>query len=365
MNFRDYARRLRKIATRQPLLRPMIVASTAYADRVRAETTFFGGCRDVHELPAIYHYWSDKFLRPKLERFGFSHPEAVFSHYLSEGYVASKHAQRVFLSVGSGLGDTEVRLAEELVRRGHRDFTIECLELNDELLERGQALAASAGVAAHIVALREDFNEWTPRRVYDGILANSSLHHVLNLEGLIAGIRSGLSPTGHFITCDTIGRNGHMRWPEALSIVHEYWRELPRDYTYNHLLKRYENPYDNWDCSAEAFEGIRAQDILPLLVDNFHFDFFVPFGNVIDPFIDRAFGHNFNPTNSWDVAFIDRVHARDEAEMVRGAIKPTHIVAAMSNVRRSASLMDERFTPEFCVRSPTEAPMADGGRRGG
>jgi SAM-dependent methyltransferase len=187
-------------------------SSDVHARRVKAETKFFSGCQDANELPVIYQYWSNKFLRPKLEQFGFPHPEAVFCHYLSEAYVASKSARRTFLSVGAGICDTEIRLAGELVKRGHRDFTIECLELNSELLERGQTLAAENGVGPNIVALQGDFNKWTPAQTYDGVLANSSLHHVLNLEGLLEGIRSSLAPTGYFVTCDTIGRNGHMRW---------------------------------------------------------------------------------------------------------------------------------------------------------
>jgi SAM-dependent methyltransferase len=333
-------------------------SSSVYARRVQAETQFFSGCQDANELPEIYQYWSNKYLRPKLEQFGLLHPEALFCHYLREAYVASTSAQRTFLSVGSGACDTEIRLAAELVSQGHRDFTIECLELNSELLERGQALAAEKGVGSHIVALPGDFNTWSPRHDYDGVVANSSLHHVMKLEGLFEGIKSSLVPTGFFVTCDTIGRNGHLRWPEALSIVHEYWRELPREYTYNHLLKRHEALYDNWDCSVDGFEGIRAQDILPLLIDTFHFNFFVPFGNVIDPFIDRAFGHNFKAENPWDVDFIDRVQWRDEAEMARGAIKPTHIVAAMSKIRPPKILMEDGITPESCVRSPSRPPVA-------
>ena len=65
-------------------------SSDVYARRVKAETKFFSGCQDANELPVIYQYWSNKFLRPKLEQFGFPHPEAVFCHYLSEAYVASK-----------------------------------------------------------------------------------------------------------------------------------------------------------------------------------------------------------------------------------------------------------------------------------
>ena len=197
------------------------------------------------------------------------------------------------------------------------------------------------------------------------MVANSSLHHVLNLEGLLENVRYSLAPTGFFVTSDTIGRNGHMRWPEALSIVHEYWRELPREYTYNHLLRRYEEVYDNWDCSNEGFEGIRAQDILPLLIDKFHFDFFVPFGNVIDPFIDRGFGHNFKVENPWDTAFIDRVHARNEAEMIRGAIKPTHIVAAMCVAQPAKASIRDGFAPAFCTLAIATAGCASGFIRSG
>lgn len=167
-----------------------------------------------------------------------------------------------------------------------------------------------------------------------------------------------MASTGFFVTCDTVGRNGHLRWPEALSIVHEYWKELPKEYTYNHLLRRHEALYENWDCSVDGFEGIRAQDLLPLLLQHFHFDFFLPFGNLIDPFIDRAFGHNFKPERTWDIAFIDRVHRRDDFEIKRGAIKPTHIIAAMSASPVDKTSMEEGLDPVFCVRWPSLAPIA-------
>ena len=79
----------------------------------------------------------------------------------------------------------------------------------------------------------------------------------------------------------------------------------------------------------ESFEGIRSQDILPLLLDHFHFRLFFGFANVIDPFVDRSFGHNFDATAPWDRAFIDAVQERIEKEMVSGRIKPTHMLAVV------------------------------------
>ena len=46
---------------------------------------------------------------------------------------------------------------------------------------------------------------------YDAVIANQSLHHVTNLEGLFDAIRHSLHPTGVFVTSDMIGRNGHDR----------------------------------------------------------------------------------------------------------------------------------------------------------
>ena len=36
----------------------------------------------VHALPDIFHYWSNRYLAPKLETFGASHPEAFFLKYM-------------------------------------------------------------------------------------------------------------------------------------------------------------------------------------------------------------------------------------------------------------------------------------------
>ena len=114
-----------------------------------------------------------------------------------------------------------------------------------------------------------------------------------------------------------------------MRIVREYWRELPSAYRWNVQLRRHEELLKDWDCSMSGFEGIRAQDILPLLLARFDFEFFIGYGNLVDPFIDRSFGPHFDAAAEWDRAFIDRVHARDEAEILAGRITPTHMMAVM------------------------------------
>lgn len=360
MNPRDIARRI-PIRVRNYIggLQLRRQPDAEYQRRVDAEKSFFNHAHDANVLPPIYNYWSNTYLRPKLERFGFSHPEALFAGYFAKSYVASSAEVRRYASIGSGACETEIRLAEALIERGHTSFVIDCMDFNEAELERGAAFAREKHLERYIRPVQADFNTWTAETQYDGVVANSSLHHIVDLEHLFAAIRQCLAPTGFFVTSDTIGRNGHLRWPEALALVDEFWQELPKSHTYNHLLRRSEVTYENWDCSSVGFEGIRAQDILPLLIEHFSFDCFVPFGNVIDPFIERTFGPNFDAANPADIDFIDRVHFRDEAEMARGAIKPAHLVAAMC-VANGAKQYSDGLTPEFCVRWPASAPQAHG-----
>jgi len=360
MKVRNIADRVKRfvIAPPQPTPCASLDTTAEYDRRLRAEQASFSGCQTHHDLPAIYSYWSNKYLRPALESLGYCTPEDMFCHHFERAYKAGSGSHKTFVSLGSGSCATEIRIAQFLLERNCRDFTIECFELNEGLLTDSRAMAANAGVDAFVHPVRGDFNAWLPAKQYDGVLANNSLHHVVNLEGLFQSVQESLLPTGIFVTSDMIGRNGHMRWPEAVPIVHEFWRQLPKKHTYNHLLGRYEELYENWDCSSEGFEGTRAQDILPLLIAYFEFDVFLPFANVVDPFIDRAFGPNFDADNPADRAFIDLVHARDQAEIACGAIKPTHILAAMCSGRAGLQRYVDGLTPSFSVRSPVRAPIA-------
>jgi SAM-dependent methyltransferase len=242
-----------------------------------------------------------------------------------------------FVSLGSGNCDVEIGLARQLRAAGHDAFIFDCVELNSTMLERGVAAARSAGVAEHLTFVEADLNSWTPAREYDAAIANQSLHHIVNLEGLFDNARRALVPGGMFLISDVIGRNGHQRWPEALDVVHEFWRRLPPSYRFNHKSHCYEELYEDHDCSVEGFEGVRAQDILPLLLEHFQFRFFFPFGNVIDPFVDRAFGPNFDPAREWDRALIDEVHDRDEREIAAGSLRPTHLLAVAVNEQAGVS----------------------------
>jgi len=320
--------------------------------RLRKELETFNDNINIHDLPDIFHYWSNKYLKPLLEEHDIIHPDDLFVRHMFDSVSFCGGEKPIFISIGSGNCDTEVRIAKRLKEKGLQKFCIECLELSSNMLKRGHDLAVKEGVIENLSFIESDFNTWKANKEYTSVIANHSLHHTQNLEGVFIEIKKSLHKNGAFITNDMIGRNGHQRWPEALNAVHNFWQELPETYKYNHQLKRFEVMYENWDCSTEGFEGIRAQDILPLLIKNFHFQLFIGFSNVIDVFIDRCFGQNFNPNNKWDTDFIDKVHQFDEESIRNGTIKPTHMMAVMKKLPVKNPDYSRGFSPEFCVRDP-------------
>lgn len=210
----------------------------SYAERRRSELETYSRTQNVHELPQIAHYWSEKYLIPKLAPFGFRNCIECFRSYIA-GICHEKAPSTVFvLSVGAGDSATEINIAEWLRENSISNYRFECLDLNPDVLRRGKASAKAKGLDDRFSFASFDVNSWKPKRSYDVVLAFQSLHHFVELELLFDKIHRVLSPDGYFMADDMIGRNGHQRWPEALKFVEEFWRELPDKYKYNQILKR-------------------------------------------------------------------------------------------------------------------------------
>jgi SAM-dependent methyltransferase len=349
LDFKSWLKGWRRKATSLPLAQAAD-DHDAYQSRLAAELKTFADQANVHDLPEIFHYWSNKYLRPMMEALGYSYPEDFFAKEIARQRTAMGRPIRV-VSVGAGNGDSEIRVAQLLRERGIADVVIECMDINPAMLARCQQLADASDLSGSVLPVNADFNRWQPQQPYDVVMANQSLHHVLELEHLFTAIKFAIGETGVFLTCDMIGRNGHLRWPEALSEVQQFWRELPEAKRYNLQLKRMETNFMDWDCSGEGFEGVRAQDILPLLVKQFRFDTFLAWGNILDIFIDRSFGHHLDPNDPSDLNFVDRIHERDEEGLAKGLWKPTHMLAVMRNAWPHATRQRSHFSPEFCVRA--------------
>jgi GT2 family glycosyltransferase/SAM-dependent methyltransferase/glycosyltransferase involved in cell wall biosynthesis len=324
----------------------------AYRKRVQQELVNYQEQVKVHDLPEIFHYWSNKYIGPMCAEAGISTINGFFAANLFAAGNRTGSAVPRFVSVGAGNCDVEVAVAGALRDLGCKEFVFECVELNPAMLERGRAIAEENGVSQHMRFVESDFNTWTATGVYDGAMANHSLHHVSNLEHLYDQIKKGLHDDGCFVVSDMIGRNGHQRWPESLEIVEKFWGELPETYKFNRQQDKLELDFVNWDCSAGSFEGIRAQEVLPLILQRLQCQTFIAWGGVIDIFVDRGFGHNFDPKSEWDRAFIDKVQAENEAGLLSRRLTPTQMLAVFVKRLHGAPFYSRGLDPALSVRRP-------------
>jgi hypothetical protein len=298
-----------------------------YDRRVREQIAQYEADVAMHDLPKIFHEWSRLFVGPPVRQvFGVtSFGDAYANCFLECARIAP--GRPTFLSLGCGDGAVEIDVAQRLQAAGLADFDFLCLDLSPILLERFAQQLPQA-LAGCITLRNADINQSAPGQNFNAIMANHSLHHMVELEGIFAAAYAALHEQGSFITHDMIGRNGHQRWPETKLFIDLVWPLLTARQRLNVPLRRYEQHFLDHDCSTSGFEGIRAQDILPLiLATGFKPHSFVGYGGFIDPIIDRGFGHHFSTDNPDDVFLIRRLGLLNEILLDTGVIKPTIMLA--------------------------------------
>ncbi len=310
---------------------------------------------EVHDLPAIHHHWTGKFIVPLFAEIGYGGIDDLFERSIVEQCQRCSPRRARLVSLGAGNGDYELALAARLAERGAANLELVLLELNQAMLERAVELAEELGLSDRVRVEQTDLNSWTASETTDVFLAVHSLHHVLELEHLYDQIAGAIDPQGVLLVNDMIGRNGHLRWPEAGEIVRRIWSTLPERYRYNHYVGEVDAYCADYDCSVEGFEGIRAQDVLPLLLERFHPEVFLAFGNVTDLFVDRGYGHNFDPGDPEDTFVIDAIATLDEAAIDLGILTPTHLAASF-RPHAVQPRYPRRRSPQSAVHAPLSLP---------
>ena len=302
-------------------------------------------------LPDITNWWSANWLAPRVTQiFGTENPYQFYAKPIHDK--AATAGQVRVLSLGTGDGEVELRVASRLRNAGVKNVTIYGLELSSVLVEKANAKASAERLSGILQFAQGDLNELSLQREWDFIIANQILHHVIGLESLFDEVERGLTAGGLLMTRDMIGKNGHQAWPEALSIVNPLWDAMPERYKYHHQHKKIYKHFPNLDFADETFEGVRAQDILPLMAERFHFPKFFAYGGIVERFISRGYGANYDVANSDDIAFVNQLQAINDQTIDDGVIKPTQMVAYVS-VEACESVVWGKRTPEFCVRQNT------------
>jgi hypothetical protein len=295
-----------------------------YRRKLRREITFYRDVSDVHDLPPAHDYVAGRYLTPRLlEAFGYADYPSMILDYLRAHPTPAADVE--VLSLGSGNCDFEIGL----VATHGLCCRMTCTEINPDMLERARHMAQERGVEDRFTFVCVDVNELSLDRRYDLILANHSLHHFVKLEAIFNEVAGAMGPDSLFLINDMIGRNHHLFWPPTLDLVNRLWDTLPADLKVNRQTGKLDRHRLQIDPSGYGFEGVRAQDILPLLDERFDFQDFAPFFTLVNRFIDRDFGHDFDLDDPLHTAFLDYAMELDDYCLREHLLRPTQMLAAL------------------------------------
>lgn len=291
-------------------------------------------------LPPIFHYWSEKYVLPLLTAHGCSSPEDFYlKRLISER--ECRNADLHIISIGSGACQLEIGLARKLRDLGHQP-SVECLDLNSALMRSAAQAADAAGVGDCMTFTTADANHLSLHRKADVIIANQFLHHVENLEALTTWLAQTLAPDGLLLTSDVIGRNGHLLWPSVETIVQKHWAQLPAEQRRDRFTNTITHTYHAENHAAYSNEGIRAQDIVGVLLEKLDFELFLTYSGAIIPFVERRIGFNFDPASALDRSVIDNIAQEDERHIRSGSYPAANMLAAL---RPKGAVTSRAFDP--------------------
>jgi len=198
-----------------------------------------------------------------------------------------------------------------------------CIDINEELINRGAKVAAANGVT--ITPFVQDINFLELDGTFDLVFAHAILHHLVELEHVLDEIKLYLSDEGKIIVYDVTARNGLLLWPTQREVVNTLLKALPSKFRYSHVLKRSTEAYVEIDHSDLGFECIRSQDIVFLLQDRFATMCLVKGFAFLRRFTDCEFGPNFDLTNDSDVKVFNLLRELDEWYVDSGLLRPESV----------------------------------------
>jgi SAM-dependent methyltransferase len=160
------------------------------------------------------------------------------------------------LGLGVGTGSTEL----ELLSLG----TVSSFDLYDatpDLIASAQRAAAERGLAGRVQCAIADVNRLDlPSDTYDVITFFSSLHHVENLERVLAQCHRALHPGGVLYAREYVGPSRFAFLPDHVEFARRFYRTIRPDLLCGHPELPVPDPAAV--AAADPTESIRSQEII-------------------------------------------------------------------------------------------------------
>jgi SAM-dependent methyltransferase len=169
------------------------------------------------------------------------------------------------LSIGCGEGRAE----RSIIQQGICDSFVG-IDVAEDALEQARKEAKNANLAITYEAIDINFAE-LPKQCFDLIVAQTSLHHVLNLEHAAEQIARSLTPDGVLWIHDYIGESQFQYSDLRLEITNRVIGVLPPRLRFDRLNGRQLGPVRRREPGTliSPFESIRSAEIPEIFLSRF------------------------------------------------------------------------------------------------
>lgn len=213
----------------------------------------------------------------------------------------------------------EARVEADLIARSGVACDLTLVDLSAELLRRAAARFPESVALRLAQGQVESFAAQDGG--YDAVMFVSGLHHVVELEAVLARSAAALAPDGEFwLIGEQVGPVGNRLPSDARVVAQALFRALPERLRFNRLLGRVDEQLPDLDCASSSFEGIRSDEI-PLVLSRY----FAPIAEerrncFLWRFIDLPYAANYDPGRGEDAATLRKLVAEEYAFYAGGGL---------------------------------------------
>lgn len=266
--------------------------------------------RDVATLPPVdrtelARRLGEAMPMPGEDSFGYTHrllrellplPEPGFAQRLRDLHARAPGRPIRMLSLCAG----EAAVEGALLAEAGVPVDLCLVDVSEDLLERAAARMPPHVTVDRVLGSASDVGPGMGR--FDLINITSGLHHLVELEKVLAAIAAMLAPEGEFwLIGEQVGRNGNRLWPDSRDAANAVFRNWPEAKRRNRHTGVVDSEIPDIDHASGSFEGIRSQDIEAQLARHFLPQVVLLRDAFLWRLVDSAYSGNFDLADPRDL----------------------------------------------------------------
>lgn len=274
--------------------------------------------------------------------------------YLKDKYFPNGEAGDV-LALGCGEGAIE-RLFKE---RGFQYKSLTGVDISEKCMQAAQQRGEAVALAPRITYTVQDLNHYTPAPAsFDFIFFFHSLHHVRELERLLAACARALRPGGLLLVNEFVGPARFQWTKKQLALANALFAILPEPLRYDLSAHRVKNeikpmPVEEM-IKIDETEAVRSADIEKVLKGTFTVIDEKNWGGTLNNLIFTDTAGNYDLKNPYHLAIVELL-IHHENVLIENGVLPSDFKVYLARPKKTASQK-----PRTKLRARRKPRAADG-----